>query len=143
MLCNILVHILLPFTLNVSYFIAADLLRNIVQCLYYPQPELLSLLILGHCDILNVSHQPELVNAVKWSAYDFTPSTCLSHPARLVLEWKQSVTPPLSQPSPQTTASLSILNPSKKAKKKTYNFLSTTSAPVPTTFLSPFKITST
>ena len=40
-----------------AYLIASDLLSNVVQRLYYPEPKLLPLLILVDYNVLDVSYQ--------------------------------------------------------------------------------------
>lgn len=42
--------------------VAADLLSDVVQSLYYAQAELLALLVFGHSNVLNMADEPEVVD---------------------------------------------------------------------------------
>lgn len=41
--------------------VASDFFRNIIQCLYYSQAELLSLLVLGHYNVFDVTDHAEIM----------------------------------------------------------------------------------
>ncbi len=86
-----------------THLIASHFLRNVVQRLYYPQAQLLPLLILRHGNILNMSHQTQIM---------YTKPPVSMHLPSSIPAWKP------------------------------YNFLSTITHPVPTTFPFPSQTTS-
>lgn len=50
---------------NDPYLVAADLLGDIVQSVNDSQPKLLALLILGDCNVFDVTHKAKVVYAVQ------------------------------------------------------------------------------
>ena len=54
--------------------ITANFLRNVIQCLDYPQAQLFALLIFVHDDVFDVAYKPQLVYAVNQSVQSIAPA---------------------------------------------------------------------
>lgn len=59
----------MPNRSRLAHLVTSHVLSHIVQCLYYPQSKLLSLLVLCNRDILNMTDQAQIVDATDESAY--------------------------------------------------------------------------